>query len=188
MKTFKDYLAESKKTYGFRIKVAGPLPEGFEEKAKSKMGKYGCGKFEKVATTPIQKTALEFLDLSNVEVTVFECECAYPVTPQQVQVDVQESTGTSASHIRVRNVNDPFEQALPVEVEVNGKALLNDSELKDAEKIKHKEYFGNEFNASFIKELAKTSKENAKDSKRGEYKMPKTTKQDKAGTKSALGS
>lgn len=187
MKTLKDYLAESKKTYGFRIKVAGPLPEGFEEKAKAKMGKYGCGKFEKVTTTPIQKTALEFLDLSNIEVTVFECECSYPVTPQQVQIDVHESTGTPNTHLRVRNVNDPFEQALPVETP-EGKALLNDSELKDAEKIKHKEYFGNDFNASFIKDLAKTSKERAKENNQGEYKMPKAPKQDKAGTKSALGS
>jgi len=130
MKTFKEYLSESKKTYGFRIKVAGPLPESFEEKAKAKMGKYGCGKFEKVATTPIQKTALEFLDLSNIEVTVFECECSYPVTPQQVQIDVHESTGISNTHLRVRNVNDPFEQAEPAEGP-SGKALLNEKkELK----------------------------------------------------------
>ena len=187
MKTFKEYLSESKKTYGFRIKVAGPLPEGFEEKAKSKMGKYGCGKFEKVATTPIQKTALEFLDLSNIEVTVFECECAYPVTPQQIQIDVHESTGTPNTHLRVRNVNDPLEQALPVDAP-DGKSILNDSDLKTADKIKHKEFFGNEHNASFIKELAKTSKERAKDKNQGEYKMPKSPKQDKAGTKSALGS
>jgi len=187
MKTFKDYLAESKKTYGFRIKVAGPLPEGFEERVKAKMGKYGCGKFEKVATTPIQKTALEFLELSNIEVSIFECECSYPVTPQQIQIDVHESTGTPNTHLRVRNVNDPLEQAQPIE-DVSGKALLNDSEMKDAEKIKHKEYFGNDFNASFIKDLAKSSKERAKESKQGEYKMPKTTKQDKAGAKSALGS
>lgn len=187
MKTFKEYLSESKKTYGFRIKVAGPLPEGFEEKAKSKMGKYGCGKFEKVATTPIQKTALEFLDLNNVEVTIFECECTYPVTPQQVQIDVHESTGISNTHLRVRNVNDPFEQAEPAE-EPTGKALLNDSELKDSEKIKHKENFGNEFTASFLKDLAKASKDRVKETNQGEYKMPKGPKQDKAGTKSALGS
>ena len=186
MKTFKEYLSESKKTYGFRIKVAGPLPEGFEEKAKSKMGKYGCGKFEKVTTTPIQKTALEFLDLTNIEVTVFECECSYPVTPQQVQVDVHESTGISNTHLRVRNVNDPFEQAEPVEP--TGKALLNDSELKDAEKIKHKENFGNEFTASFLKDIAKANKERSKEANQGEYKMPKAPKQDKAGTKSAIGS
>jgi hypothetical protein len=187
MKTFKEYLSESKKTYGFRIKVAGPLPEGFEDKAKSKMGKYGCGKFEKVASTPIQKTALEFLDLSNIEVTVFECECSYPVTPQQVQIDVHESTGISNTHLRVRNVNDPFEQAEPVEGP-SGKALLNDSELKDAEKIKHKENFGNEFTAAFLKDIAKVSKERTKENNQGEYKMPKAPKQDKAGTKSALGS
>jgi hypothetical protein len=30
MKTFKEYLAEGKKVYDFKIKVAGELPENFQ--------------------------------------------------------------------------------------------------------------------------------------------------------------
>ena len=31
MKTFREYLAESKKTYPFKVRVAGDLPENFEK-------------------------------------------------------------------------------------------------------------------------------------------------------------
>jgi hypothetical protein len=34
MKTFKEYLTESKKVYNFKIKVAGDLPEDFEKNLK----------------------------------------------------------------------------------------------------------------------------------------------------------
>ena len=35
MKTFKEYLAESKKVYSFKVKVAGELPEKFQETLKT---------------------------------------------------------------------------------------------------------------------------------------------------------
>ena len=37
MKTFKEYLAESKKLYSFKIKIAGDLPEGFKENLKDRL-------------------------------------------------------------------------------------------------------------------------------------------------------
>ena len=40
MKTFKEYLAESKKVYPFKIKVAGDLPGGFEAKLKQQLFVY----------------------------------------------------------------------------------------------------------------------------------------------------
>jgi hypothetical protein len=35
MKPFKEYLAESKKVYNFKVKVAGELPESFQENLKT---------------------------------------------------------------------------------------------------------------------------------------------------------
>ena len=40
MKTFKELLAESTKTYAVRVKIAGDLPEGFEAKFKDYITKY----------------------------------------------------------------------------------------------------------------------------------------------------
>lgn len=187
MKTLKDYLTESKKVYSFRIKVAGPLAEHFVEKAKSSLGKYDCIKFDKSSESPIAKTALEFPELENIEVTVFEAECNYPVTPQEIAMMIKNSTGINETHLRVRNVNEPFEfdQSLIAATSKKSTALLADSEYKEAEKFKTKDYFGDDFNKSFLRDLDKTSKERKKT--QGEYKMPKH-KEDKAGSKSAIGS
>ena len=40
MKKFAEYLTESKKTYKFKVRVAGDLPEGFEDRLESSMTKY----------------------------------------------------------------------------------------------------------------------------------------------------
>ena len=37
MKTFKEYLSESKKVYSFKVKVAGEIPEGFQDKLKTEL-------------------------------------------------------------------------------------------------------------------------------------------------------
>jgi L-2-hydroxyglutarate oxidase LhgO len=41
MKTFKEYLTESKKVYSFKVKVAGELPEKFQEGLTTRLGRCG---------------------------------------------------------------------------------------------------------------------------------------------------
>ena len=56
------------------------------------------------------------------------------------------------------------------------------------EPIKHKEYFGDDFNKSFLKDLEKTVKERSKEGKGlQEYEIP-NSKQDKSGISSPVGS
>jgi len=185
MKSLKEYLTESAKTYNFRIRVAGEVPEGFEEKLHAGLARYGCSGVKKVATSPIQKHAKDFPQLENVEVTVFENTCEYPVTPQEIQQVINNVTGISETHYNIRNVNDPGEMEMNLATdEKSGEALLNDPSYKNAEKIKSKDYFGDDFNKGFLKDLQKASKERVRDA---EVK-PVKTKEDKAGTKSALGS
>ena len=84
MKTFKEYLSESKKVYSFKIKVAGELPEKFQENLKAKLDRCKVMTLEKVTTTPVQKLPLDFPTLENKEVTVFEVVCEYPVTGPEI--------------------------------------------------------------------------------------------------------
>jgi hypothetical protein len=187
MKTFKEYLAESKKVYPFKIKVAGELPEGFEEKLKSQLDRCGVMTFENQGTTPIQKFPLDFPEMTNKEVTVFEVICSYPITAPEI-VNHVKSLGISEACFRVRNSGEAIEveQAL-ADAEPTGEALLNDSQYKEVAPVKHKEYFGDDFNKSFLKDLEKAAKERKKAGANTEYKLPKA-KQDKTGTASAMGS
>jgi hypothetical protein len=188
MKTFKEYLTESKKVYNFKVKVAGELPEKFQEGLTARLGRCGIMSVKKLTTTPIQESPLDFPELSNMEVTVFEVICEYPVTSPEISVEIK-NMGLDENCYRVRGANEPTEQEqVLANVEPTGEALLDEIDLeKGNTKVKHKDYFGDEFNKGFLKDLSKTAKQQKKDSGQGEYKLPKT-KQDKAGAKSAMGS
>jgi hypothetical protein len=96
--------------------------------------------------------------------------------------------GLEESCYRVRGSGEPSEvDQLQVDAEPSGESVLTDNEYKDGDNVKHKDYFGDDFNKSFLKDLSKTAKERDKESGKGEYKLPKT-KQDKLGKKSAIGS
>lgn len=186
MKSLKEFITESKKTYNFRIKVAGEIPEEFEERLHASLQRYGCQGVKKVGSTPIQKQVKDFPDLENTEVTVFENTCDYPVTPQEISIAIKNNLAMEYSHFRVRNVNDPYEaQETSAMDEPSGQSVLQDPNYKEVEKVKAKDYFGDDFNKSFLKDLQKTSKERVKET---EYKMDKPAKQDKTGVKSAMGS
>lgn len=190
MKTFKEYLTESQKTWSFRIKVAGPLPENFESTVKDRLEKFGVAKFEKSTQTPIQKTVVDFPQLSNVEVTVYEVETNYPTTPPEIQNLVKASNLIKEEFVVVRYAT---EELPTLDVEPTEKSLLSDPTYSEQEKIKHKDYFGDDFNNTFLKDLAKAAKTRRKELGQDKGKpdvlgsSPKV-KQDKTGAKSAIGS
>ena len=187
MKTFREYLAESKKVYSFKVKVAGDIPENFEKDLKERLEKHKVITFAKMKTTPVQKTPLDFPELTNKEVTTFDVVLEYPVTAPEISSDIRDM-GVEESCYRVRGSGEPSEiDQLTLDDEPSEEPILTDSEYKDSDKVKHKDYFGDDFNKSFLKDLAKTAKERTKEPGKGEYKLPKA-KEDKAGKKSALGS
>jgi hypothetical protein len=188
MKPFKEYLAESKKVYNFKVKVAGELPESFQENLKTALDRCKCIKLEKIKTTPIQALPLDFPTMKNCEVTVFEVICEYPITAPEIYIDVK-ALGLDEERFRVRGGSEPSEEEQTTQNEIiNPDGLLTDSNYKEAVNVKHKDYFGDDFNKGFLKDLEKTSKQKKKEQTGPtEYKLPKG-KTDKFGLKSAMGS
>ena len=190
MKTFTEYLTESKKIYSFKIKVAGDLPENFINDLKSRVDKKSCIKLEEVEKTPAAELPMEFPEMPEAEIHILEMICEYPITSPEVVNEIS-AMGLEASCFRVRNSLEPSEidQATVGEVS-NPDGLLNDSNYSETgpSKLKHKDYFGDDFNRGFLKSLAKQAKEKIKEGTGSqEYKIPKT-KQDKAGVSSPVGS
>jgi hypothetical protein len=188
MKTFKEYLTEGKKVYSFKVKVAGEVPEKFQEGLKTRLGRCGAIEVKQITSTPIQETPMDFPELKNMEVTVFEVICEYPVTSPEITADIK-NMGVDEACFRVRGSNEPSEQEqVLANAEPTGDALLGETDLdKGNTKVKHKDYFGDEFNKGFLKDLSKAAKDRKKDGVNTEYKLPKG-KTDKVGAKSALGS
>jgi hypothetical protein len=109
MKTFVEYLNESKKVYSFKIGVAGDLPENFENMMETALQKYGVVKMTAGKRTPIQERPLDFPQLKNTNITYYEVDLSYPTTSQVLQEYVGQCCGVHQSHIIVRNPNEPQE-------------------------------------------------------------------------------
>jgi hypothetical protein len=192
MKTLREYLAENKKVYSFKVKVAGDLPEGFQDNLKKSLEKYQIVTLEKM-TTPVQESPMDFPELANKEVTIFDLVVEYPITAPEITNFVKDM-GLSEECFRVRGSSEPSEyEQLAIDDEPTGSALLNDPYYKESTNVKHKDYFGADFNKNFLKELAKSAKERSKELGQDKAKpdvlgeAPKL-KTDKVGAKSAIGS
>lgn len=109
MRSFAQILIESKKTYEFKIGIAGELPEGFADRLEMGLKKFGLLKVSTGKKTPIQERPLDFPQLQNMEVTYFETEVEYPTTVQVLQEYLGKCCTVPQSHIIVRNPNEPQE-------------------------------------------------------------------------------
>jgi hypothetical protein len=106
MSTFKEYLSESVKTYEFKIKIAGDLPEGFDKAMKTALMKYDCASISKGKRIPIQEAPLDFPEMKHSHVTIFDISCRYPATPQTLTEYLVDQLKIARGGIRVRNTRE----------------------------------------------------------------------------------
>ena len=163
MKRFTQYLKESteEKKYLFKIKIAGDLPENSEDCMETSLQKYNVSKFTKGASTPIQETLLDFPEIKNSRMTVFEVELDYPTTSAVVTELIAEATGISKECIRVRTPQEESNWEIENQNSVQSKEktpykplLTQEYEKSDAQKL-----VGDKHVTSFLKELSKLSKD-----------------------------
>jgi len=129
MKKFTDYLTESKKTYSFKVGVAGEIPEGFEEKMKMGLEKYNASNISAGKRTPISKRPLDFPQLENMEVTYYEFDLHYPTTTQVLQDYLENLCSVPKSHIIVRTPGEPQEEYQAEEDTTPYESMLNTEDM-----------------------------------------------------------
>lgn len=129
MKSFAVYLTESKKTYKFKVRVAGDLPEGCEDKIETALQKYELANMGAGKKTPIMERPLDFPQLQNIEVTTFEVEVNYPTTGHILERYLSETCSIPHSHIIVRGEGEPQEEYQEEKDSKPYEALLNTEEL-----------------------------------------------------------
>ena len=110
MKSFKEYLTESKKTYDFRIKIAGDLPEGADSMMKTALEKYGVENYKKLASTMVQEHPLDFPQLKNMSVNVFETSLNYPTTQEVLRDYLCDYLDINHSQLKVKKPGEPTEE------------------------------------------------------------------------------
>lgn len=161
MKSFKEYLTESKKTYSFRVKVAGDVTEEQEGHLKSMLDRFSVAEFKKVGKTPIQSLPLDFPQVKNCEVSIYEVTLDYPTTSFELTEYIANNLQVSKQRLIVRSPNEPLEE-YQAEKEKREGALLADGEYKEAQNANFDDYYGAKYNTKFLKDLDATLKEQQK--------------------------
>jgi hypothetical protein len=154
MKTFKHYLQENTMTkkYQFRVKVAGDFTSEQESKLQTVLGRYQIETFKKLGKTPIQSLPLDFPQVKNCEVSIYEVSLDYPTTQQELTEYLTTELGVNRQNLIVRSPNEPSEEYQHEEPKREG-ALLNDPDYKEAGSPKFEDYYGDKYNTGFVKEL-----------------------------------
>ena len=162
MTDFKQYLAESTKEYDYRIKVAGDLSEDFAARLETALKKYEVKSLSKGKKTPIQEVPLDFPNLKNTAVTIFELKTSYPASVFEMHSYIADFMRLQPNQLVVRKPGEPSEQyqeEMKTKETSEFKSVLQDVEYKDAPKVKADEIYGDKANQSLLKELLKARKE-----------------------------
>jgi len=85
MKTFHQYLAESSRTYDYRIKVLGEVPPEFLKQLEEKMAQFDIVSMSRPKTTPVQKLQKDFPGAENQSVTFMDVSFRYPAIEPQIK-------------------------------------------------------------------------------------------------------
>jgi hypothetical protein len=128
MKPFAKYLAESERTYNYRIKIVGDVPTGFIKDLESKMSQFDVVKMGSPKTAPVRKNIPDFPAFPNQPMTIVDVEFRYPAIEPQIK-QLAQLLGMDPNRI-VMNT-DAYEQSLDDEnkkITDQNKDLLADTD------------------------------------------------------------
>jgi hypothetical protein len=128
MKKFQEYLAESERTYNYRIKIVGDIAPDFVKMLEEKLKQFDPVKIGKTKTTPVQLKPADFPKHSNDSVTSMDVEFRYPAIEPQIK---QIAQLLFLDPNRIIMLTTPYEDSVDTErerVEAENKNLLTDTD------------------------------------------------------------
>ena len=128
MKNFQQYLAESERTYNYRIKIVGDVAPDFVKQLEEKLAQFDIVKISKPKTTPVQLKPADFPKHSNDSVTSMDVEFRYPAIEPQIK---QIAQLLFLDPNRIIMLTTPHEEGMDIErerVETENKDLLTDTD------------------------------------------------------------
>jgi hypothetical protein len=128
MKKFHHYLAESERTYDYRIKILGDVPPTFIKDLEQKLEQFDIVRMSGKKTTPVQKLLKDFPNEENDMVTSVDVSFRYPAIEPQIQ-QLAQLLGFSPNRIRL--LTQPYVDSIDNEIsEINtqNKDLIADTD------------------------------------------------------------
>jgi len=109
MKTFLQYLGETQKTYEFKVKIANIDPKDHIESLKITLEAYAVESISTPKRLPIMENNIDFPNMKNCEIHVFEIALKYPVNASQLRELISERFKTPLNQVFVTPSNNPEE-------------------------------------------------------------------------------
>jgi hypothetical protein len=128
MKNFQQYLAESERTYNYRIKIVGDVAADFIKALEEKLAQFDIVSFGKPKSTPVQMKPADFPKHSNDSVTSIDVEFRYPAIEPQIK---QLAQLLFLDPNRIIMLTTPHEESMTAEkakIEDQNKNLLTDTD------------------------------------------------------------
>ena len=129
MKNFQQYLAESERTYNYRIKIVGDVAPDFIKALEDKLKQFDIVKISRPKTTPVQLKPADFPKHSNDSVTSMDVEFRYPAIEPQIK---QIAQMLFLDPNRIIMLTTPHEDGMDTErekVAAENKDLLTDTDF-----------------------------------------------------------
>ena len=160
MKPFAKYLAESERTYNYRIKVVGDVPAGFFKDLKEKCAQFDVVKMSDAKSTPVRKQIPDFPAFPNQPMSIVDVEFKYPAIEPQIK-QLAQIMGFDPNRI-VMNT-EPYENSLNKEnaaiIDQNSDLLNDPSYPADTpeQRALKKDYATGPYDHEVVKNAYKTN-------------------------------
>ena len=189
MSTFTQDLAESSKSYDYKIKVAGMVADDFASKLESALAKFEVANMSAGKKTPIMTMPLDFPALSNEEVTIYDVTTNYPASVREMKEYLSDILRIPATHIVVRKPGEPSEEYqndMDVAKKSEYKNKLHDIEYSDANKVNAEDFHSTKANMGLLKELLKDREDRYEIEKGSDNKTQETQSNEEESKPSML--
>jgi hypothetical protein len=142
MKSFKQYLTESIRTYEYKIKIAGEPTKNWLDLFCHNLQKFDPVKISDPKSTPIQKDPYGFPNIKNQSITIIDVEFRYPVIEPMVK-QLGNLLNYDENNIRLvqKHFDDGIEnEAKQYENQLEDSPILDKNDMSDSGKDASKEY------------------------------------------------
>jgi hypothetical protein len=141
MKKFRDYLTESERSYNYRIKMVGDLPDGFYAALKGRLEQFDPVTIGDQKSTPIQAKPADFPAAENEKVTSFDVKFRYPAIEPQIKQIAQLMGFNPNKIIMQTSVYDDSIDEEQAKRDAQPESLLNDTDYPAPDAEQKELYF-----------------------------------------------
>jgi hypothetical protein len=152
MKSLKQYLAESEKTYEFRLRSLNEISDEHMDRIEAHMKKYNMESMGAPKKTIMHKPR-GFAEVGAQEVYIYDFATKLPATPHALHEEIASICGCSMGSMIVHNMKEA-EELWEVEEESDEEAtsVLADADYSEAEKINPEDHYGDKYNEKMVKD------------------------------------